>query len=216
MKLAFLLFTVYVMGFFTAIPVGATQVEVVRRSLVGYVRSALMVVIGAVFSDAIYGFIAFFGIAPFLRDKVVMSIFWLAASVLIFALGFITYRNRNRTTAKLDEIHDVMLQNWGISFLTGFSLSITNPLMIFWWLAVGQIVRDMGLVDAFTFTTRCVFILSGAAGIATYLVVLSSVIDWAKKFISDTAERRINTFLSIVLFSLGIYFVVRSLHVLIE
>ena len=46
MKLALLMPLVYVMGFLTAIPIGATQIEIAKRSLNGYVPQAMMVEIG--------------------------------------------------------------------------------------------------------------------------------------------------------------------------
>jgi LysE type translocator. len=54
------------MGFVAAVPVGATQLEIARRSLNGYFSSALMIMVGSVISDVMYGIIALFGIAPFL------------------------------------------------------------------------------------------------------------------------------------------------------
>ena len=63
------LIAIYIMGFFTAIPIGATQIEIAKRALAGHVKAALMVVLGSTISDVMYGFIAFFGIAPFLKER---------------------------------------------------------------------------------------------------------------------------------------------------
>ena len=60
----FLFFT-YIMGFITAIPIGATQIEIAKRSLNNHLRAAYMVAAGSVSSDVMYGAIALFGVAPF-------------------------------------------------------------------------------------------------------------------------------------------------------
>jgi threonine/homoserine/homoserine lactone efflux protein len=60
---------VYFMGFSTAIAIGATQIEIAKCSLHNQLPAALMVVLGSVSSGVMYGFIALFGVAPFLRIK---------------------------------------------------------------------------------------------------------------------------------------------------
>ncbi|MFI5202389.1 MAG: hypothetical protein ACHQNE_08375, partial [Candidatus Kapaibacterium sp.] len=49
---------VYFLGFLAAIPIGASQLETARRSLNGFLASALIVVAGSVSSDYVYGAIA--------------------------------------------------------------------------------------------------------------------------------------------------------------
>ena len=63
------LLTAYLMGFFTAIPIGATQIEIAKRALNHKFWAALMVVFGSVASDVMYGGVALFGIAPLLSEK---------------------------------------------------------------------------------------------------------------------------------------------------
>ena len=69
------LIVTYILGVFSAIPIGATQIEIAKRSLNSHMRAAYMVAAGSVCSDVMYGFIALFGIAPFLKDKNVIAIF---------------------------------------------------------------------------------------------------------------------------------------------
>jgi len=59
MKLVLLIVVSYVIGFFTAIPIGATQVEIAKRSISGYFKEALMVVAGSATSDLMYGFLVY-------------------------------------------------------------------------------------------------------------------------------------------------------------
>ncbi len=205
------LIAIYIMGFFTAIPVGATQIELAKRSLSGHVKAALMIVLGSALSDVMYGFIAFFGIAPFLKEKIVMAGFWFVGSIILFILGGHTLKNYKKT------IHvsrvSKTLKHRGISFVVGFSLAVTNPMMIFWWLTVADIEGRIGLIKKFTTHTHLLFILFGGLGIASYLVTLSFVLRWAKKFLSDTTERKINLSLGIVLIIIGFYFLFRFLQV---
>src|SRR5665647_2493081 len=80
-------FGAYIIGFFAAVPIGASQFEIVKRALNGYVYSALMIAVGTTLSDAMYGIVAFFGIAPFLKDPIVLLIFRLVNSLILLTLG---------------------------------------------------------------------------------------------------------------------------------
>jgi hypothetical protein len=42
---------------------------------------------GSVLSDAMYGVVAFWGVAPFLRDKTVIVIFWIFGAIVTAILG---------------------------------------------------------------------------------------------------------------------------------
>jgi threonine/homoserine/homoserine lactone efflux protein len=211
MNLTLGLIAIYVMGFFTAIPVGATQIEIAKRSFSGHVKAALMIVLGSAISDVLYGFIAFFGIAPFLKEKSAMAIFWAGGSVILFILAWHTLKHYKRTSflgAK-----NVALQHNGLAFIVGFSLAVTNPMMIFWWLTVSDIEQGLGLIKEFSASTHLLFLLFGGAGIASYLVTLSFILKWAKKFFSSKIERKINVGLGISLVVLGFYFLLRFLQV---
>jgi L-lysine exporter family protein LysE/ArgO len=83
----------YLMGFISAVPAGPVQIEVVRRAINGHLKASLMVILGAFCADVFYGIIAFFGIAPFLEEKKVMAVFWLAGGVILIILGTIIIRN---------------------------------------------------------------------------------------------------------------------------
>ncbi len=82
------------MGFVAAVPVGATQLEIARRSINGYLSSALVVVAGALLSDVMYGTIALFGIASFLQDPKVVAVFEAVSAVVCAALGIWAIRRK--------------------------------------------------------------------------------------------------------------------------
>ena len=200
------------MGFFAAIPIGATQIEIAKRSLNNHLRAALMVVLGSVFSDVLYGFIALFGVAPFFNNPTVVAIFELVGTVILWILAFFTLRQS--VQPQLLDINHFFLKSRRISFITGFSLAITNPMMIFWWLIGVQIVRHLKLVDTFTPTVSLLFLFFGGLGLATYLTTLAMVLHWAKKFISNKFMQRMHFPLGIMLIILSFYFLFNSLKLL--
>ncbi len=213
MKTFLLLLLVYIMGFFTAIPIGATQIEIAKRSLNNHFRAALMVVLGSVSSDVMYGFVALFGIAPFFDNRTIVAIFELIGTVILWILAFFTLRQSAQP--HLLDLNRSLLKSRRLSFVMGFSLAITNPMMIFWWLIGVQIVRHLKLVDTLTPAISLLFLFFGGLGLATYLTTLATVLHWAKKFISNKAMQKVYLVLGVVLVLLSIYFLISSLKGLV-
>jgi len=200
------------MGFFTAIPIGATQIEIAKRSLNNQLQAGLMVVLGSVSSDVMYGFIALFGVAPFLRNQMVIAIFKMVGAAILLILAFFTFRQN--TKADIMKLSDSILKDKRLSFITGFSLVLTNPVMIFWWLIGTQVVKDLELVNTFTPTLSASFLVFGGLGLASYLTTLALVLHWVKQFVSNKVMRRTYFVLGVVLVILSVYFLMSSIKVL--
>jgi threonine/homoserine/homoserine lactone efflux protein len=159
-----------------------------------------------------YGVIALFGVAPFFSNQKAVAIFELCGAVILWVLAFLTLKEG--TNPYLLEFAPSFLKSRRIAFITGLSLSIVNPMMIFWWLVGVQIVRHLNLVDIFAPPLSLVFVLCGALGLSTYLTALAVALHWAKKFFSNKAMKKIHIALGFVLIALSLYFLVNSLRIL--
>jgi threonine/homoserine/homoserine lactone efflux protein len=208
MNFTIFLISAYLLGFLAAIPTGPVQIEVVRRSINGYIKPSLMVVLGAFFADVFYGSIAFFGIAPYLEEEKVMAVFWLAGGVILTVLGIISIKHGLQNEEISYTPDHLKRKRW--AFLGGLSLSATNPMMILWWLSGVKIFKDIGLITTFTTEAAVSFLAAGSLGLASYLSGLSLFIFWAKKFISHRTLRRINLSFGGFLILIAIYFIYTS------
>ena len=213
MNLFLFLLITFIMGFFTAIPIGATQIEIAKRSLNSHLRAAYMVALGSVSSDVMYGFIALFGVAPFLKEKIVVAVFGLVATAILWLLAFFTFRDGAK--ANMMELSHSSLKSKRLSYVTGFSLAVTNPMMIVWWLIGVRIIKDFALVTDFSTKISVMFLITGGLGLASYLFTLANMLHWAKKFISNEIMKKVNYGLGVVLVLLSFYFLINSLHVLL-
>ncbi len=195
---------VYVMGFATAIPVGPTQLEIARRSLNGYFSSALMIIVGQLISDLIYGIIALFGIAPFLQHPRVVAIFWLLNAIILVVLAIVTIRQSNSSSKNLEQAK-IRLKKHNVAFLVGFSLAITNPLMIVWWLLGARILIEAGLVVKYTAVENVIFLGAGGLGLGSYLALLAFIVHKVKGFLSEHTIKKITLTFSVLLVGLAAY-----------
>jgi threonine/homoserine/homoserine lactone efflux protein len=214
MKTFLLLAAIYIMGFLSAIPVGPGQIEIAKRSLHDHLRAAIMVALGATFCDMLYGLIALFGVAPLFENKMAVAIFELCGAIIIWVLAYFTLRQGAQPHSL--GLNRLILKSKRIALITGFSLSLANPMMIFWWLIGVQIVRHVDLVDTFTTPLSFAFVLFGGLGLATYLIAIAVALHWAKKFVSPRALQKIYVALGFLLILLSLYFLINSLRILLR
>jgi len=203
----------YLMGFAAAIPVGATQLEIARRSLNGFPSSAVMMVAGSVISDAMYGAIALFGIAPFLQSPSVSVVFGFVNTGILIVLGIWALAESRKTIKENDKERNI-LRKKNISFITGFSLAVTNPIMIYWWLLGHNFISGFNLIEWGKDPSIIVFLAAGSFGIGSYLLLLTFGVYRIKKFFSMRTIKKITAYFGISLFLLAAYFLFKSLVLL--
>lgn len=210
MRSALLPLLAYVLGFFAAIPIGATQVEIAKRAMADRLDTAGMVVAGSVVSDVMYGAIALFGLAPFLSDKHVVGVFGMVGAAVLLVLAFFTFRHVAQAaelTTGSPAVHSRPL-----SLVTGFSLAVTNPPIMFWWLVGVKVTQDLGLVDTFTPRVSAVFLLFGGLGLGSYLSTLAVILRRIKHMISPRAQHRMHVVLGVLLIVLASYLLVTAVR----
>ena len=195
LRIVLAIVTVYTMGFAAAVPVGPTQLEIARRSLHGYFSSALMIIVGQLISDLMYGSIALFGIAPFLQHSKVVAIFWLLNAIVLVVLAIWTIRQNDPSIENLEQAR-IRLKKHHVAFFVGFLLAITNPFMIVWWLLGARLLIDVGLVAKYTPVENVIFLSVGALGLGSYLALLAFVVFKAKGFFSEHTITRITVILA--------------------
>jgi len=205
---------IFFFGFFAAIPAGPVQVEVIKRSIRGHLMPSLVVIFGAFIVDFFYGAVAIFGIVPFLERPAVASIFWVAGSIILCILGIITIRHsRNADETGMKRSY---LQRKSWSFLSGVSLSVTNPVMILWWLSSLKIFTDMGVMPVLTTSVAVMYLLSGSLGLASYLLLVSLMVHMARDFIPLRKMRQITFVMGVFLLLLSGYFMWQAVRTFIR
>ena len=208
------LISAFLLGIIAAMPAGPVQIEVIRRAVNGNLKASFMVIFGAFFIDLLYGVIAFFGIAPFLRHEKVMALFWLIGGLILGLLGILSLLHGSKDPGTVKPPAHLKRKRWAL--LSGMTLSATNPVMVLWWLSGARIFRDAGLITEFNTDTALSFLAAGSLGLASYLSGLSLFIYWAKKFISGRTLRRINISFGILLILTALYFLYTSCHSLLH
>jgi threonine/homoserine/homoserine lactone efflux protein len=199
----------FVMGFFAAIPIGASQIEIAKRALNGYIYSALMIAAGTTLSDTMYGIIAFFGIAPFLNEPIVIAVFRLINSIILIILGIWAILG-SKVKEDKKNLSQELLKKKKIAFITGFSLALTNPMIMLWWLIGLHFFISVGIIEQNNIYYTIIFLFSGAVGIASYQILLAFSVYKSKKFFSEKGVRRLTAILGCILLGIAVYFIYLS------
>lgn len=197
------------MGFFAAIPIGGSQIEVAKRAIHGHLLAAWMVVLGSVSSDVVYGIVALFGIAPLLEVPAVMASFNAVGAVILWFLACRTLKESKKPHELRLEQSSLKSKHW--AYLTGFSLAFANPPMILSWLYGVALAKHFGLANPFPPAQKALFIAGGALGLGGYLGSLAVVMHRIKHFIPMKALSKVYFWLGIGLFFLSFYFVYHAL-----
>jgi threonine/homoserine/homoserine lactone efflux protein len=198
----------YFSGVLAAVPAGPVQIEVIRRSINGHIRSSFMVITGAMIADIAYGMVAFFGIAPFLEEERMRVFFNIVGAIILIFLGLFIIRQNSAKQTFDHESRFLKGKRWGL--IGGLSLSATNPMMILWWLIGARIFKDIHLIDDFSTSVAITFLAAGGFGLASYLIFLSLFLYWAKRFISEDTIKRINLAFGFILLFISAYFIYSS------
>lgn len=197
----------YGLGFLAAIPVGASQVEVVKRALARRYGAALLSAAGTVTSDMMYGCLALFGVARFLDSPSVLTrVQWAAGTVLV-ALSVLTWR-QSRQVFVSDE--QARWTGGGISYLTGLTIGLSYPPIMLSWLMGMTFVKGIMLVDSFRPSLAIGFVLAGGAGLYSYMAVLTLIVRRTHHSYDKDTIRHIYRGLSILLATIALAFFING------
>jgi len=191
-------------GMLSMIPVGGVQLQVIKKSLNGHLRAAIMTALGSVTSDCIYGILVLFGFSAFMMKKGWQITLYGAGIALLTAILVKMHRDRNKPA-----LEPAPKYQGRLSFISGFSIAITNPGMLIWWIIGYHFFLDLALFGEVTAAVKTLFLISALSGLGGYLIVVALVVYRLKKSFSDKLLNRIHAFILIALIFLILYFVFR-------
>jgi threonine/homoserine/homoserine lactone efflux protein len=205
--LALALLVGFVFGFLGSMPIaGPTAVVVVAKGLENKFWTGLYIAIGASLAEAVYAFMAFWGLtAALMKFPVLLPASRLFGCTLLIALGvYFVFRKRTDDKKSPDAPDRVGYRN----LLFGLSMTAVNPTLLVTWTAAVSAAHSTGLLrvhamDAFPFASG---VAAGIVGwFATLLWLLSH---FRSKVNASTLDRAIRG-MGVVLVVVGAALAVR-------
>jgi threonine/homoserine/homoserine lactone efflux protein len=186
----------YGLGFLAAIPIGASQIEVVKRALAGRYGAALLSAAGTVTSDMAYGCLALLGAARFLEHPAILGAVQGGAAVVLSGLAIVTWRQSKSVALPGDRL---AWADAGASYLTGLSVGLSYPPIMFSWLAGMAVVKILIAQAELPPAIIVGFVVAGGAGLFSYMAVLTLMLRRTRRFYSSSTIRNVYRSLSILL-----------------
>jgi threonine/homoserine/homoserine lactone efflux protein len=194
-----------VLGFLSSIPVGGVQLEVIKKAINGHKKPAIATGLGSATSDLIYGLLVLFGLGHFLLLKDFQLLIYSLGIIVLSYLLFRSFKDRSYVLQENKQVH----YKKRFSFLTGFTIAVTNPGVIIWWFLGFRLFADLNLFTEITSLVKLLFVFSGAFGLALYLTLVAVVLHKYQESFSERFLHRAHNFLVIILSCLILYFVIK-------
>lgn len=198
-------------GFLMSIPIGPSGIESVKRTLSKNYFEGLKVSLGAISADVLYLFLINGGLAGLLdRNPKTEAIFWIISGLLLMFIGYNSLIHHNGNTNFLTKF--MSKSNFSsFSFLTGFMITLTNPMTPSIWLTMsGTVLKAWYHINKLGYY---VFTISIVIGMILWFALLNFLAYKGFSVLSPKNSKGTVSFLMWGIIFTGIAFVVWGLAI---
>jgi len=189
------------LGLSLAAPIGPINAAQMDRGIrYGFWHSYLTGV-GAAVADGIYMLIVYAGVVRFIEAPIVQTFLWLFGAFVLLYSGIESLINIKDLEIGSNRKKEPLLK----SFMSGFFMSLSNPLTILFWLGI------YGSVLAKTAATSgrgelVLYSLAIFSGLLIWDITMAAMATGAKRFLTSTLLTAISVLSGLSLIGFGVYF----------
>ncbi|UCZ53611.1 LysE family translocator [Bacillus shivajii] len=203
-------FTYVLLGLSLAAPIGPINAAQLDRGIKNGFFHAWLVGLGATIADGMYMLLVFLGVVHLVEQPFIQSFLWLFGFFVLVYTGIESLSGSGQMNYSETRTAG---ESRVKSFLSGFFMSLFNPLTILFWLGI------FGSVLAKTVTsygTEQVIIYIGAIflGITIWDFTMAGFASTLRKFLTDRLLKGISILSGLSLIAFGIYFGIQAATVL--
>nr|WP_154121128.1 LysE family transporter [Paenibacillus monticola] len=198
------------MGLSLSAPIGPINAAQLDKGIRGGFWHAWFIGLGAISADIIYMLLVYFGVIHLLDAPFVKAFLWLFGFFVLLYTGIESIKNAGAITVADMRGNEASLAS---SFLSGFLMSLFNPLSILFWLGIyGSILAKA----ANTYPMQQLLIYSGAIvlGILLWDVTMAAASSVFRKLLTIGVLRTISMLSGLSLVGFGFYFGVQAVQLL--
>ncbi|PIC80014.1 amino acid transporter [Sporosarcina sp. P18a] len=198
------------LGASLAAPIGPVKTVLLNTGIKRGFFHAWAFSLGSVAADILYMFIVYFGVGQFIESPLIKIILWSFGCFVLLYTGIENLLTLNKVEMSLKFGKRVRLRT---SMLTGFLMSLMNPLTIIFWLGIyGSILAK----TAGGSTGYQIIFNSGAImlGIIIVDVMMAFLSSGARKFLSVRLLIIVSLISSLSMIGFGLYFGIQAYQAL--
>ena len=190
-----------IIGILVSAPLGPIGVLVIQRTLSKGRIAGLFTGLGAAFSDLLYALASGLGLSVIIDFLHAHELtFQLIGSVVIAFFGYYLWRKN-----PLDDFNKGQINNasYGRYFATGFALTLSNPLIIFFFMAL---YARTNFITRFEKPSELIFgFASIALGALLWWIFITWVMSKARDHFNIRSLFLVNKVISIVMFAVSLF-----------
>ena len=198
-----------ILGISLAAPIGPVNVEVIRRGLNFGFFPAFLLSIGAASADTTYLLLIYFGLSSFIKVPIIKTLIWVFGGFVLLYLGF---RSIKIFKVKV-ELNKSVPKTGRNSFISGYLITISNPMTIVWWTGVFGSILGTSIYNV-SKTIALLNSLTIIIGVILWFFALSLILHWGKRFFKEKYVKYVNLTAGIILVGFGLYFLYNAVSAL--
>jgi L-lysine exporter family protein LysE/ArgO len=203
-------FSYILLGLSLAAPIGPVNAAQLEKGIKSGFLHAWIVGLGAVLADGIYMLLVYFGVAALITVPIVKTFLWLFGCFVLVYTGIESILHSREIhineSRKSDSLHK--------SFLSGFIISITNPLTILFWLGVyGSILAETA--SSSSSLSLAVYSAAIFIGLLSWDIAMASISSMTRRLLTSHILSRITILSGLSLIGFGLYFGIRGVRLLL-
>lgn len=199
------------LGLSLSAPIGPVNAAQLDKGIRGGFLPAWLVGLGAIAADIIYMLLVYFGVIHFLNTPFMKSFLWLFGFFILTYTGIDSLKQAGKLSLSEMRGREPLMK----SFMSGFMMSLSNPLSILFWLGIyGSVLAQ----TAATSNARDLVINSCAiiAGVLLWDVTMAGFVSIFRKILTDRVIRTISVLSGLSLIGFGLYFGYEAVLLLLE
>lgn len=197
------------LGLSLAAPIGPINAAQIDRGIRKGFMHSWMIGVGAVVADGIYMLVVYIGVVRFLETPMVQTFLWLFGCFVLLYTGIESLINAGKIQMQHQRGHEPLAK----SLLSGFFMSISNPLTILFWLGIyGSVLAK----TAATYESSLLILYSGAIfmGLLLWDLMMAGIASSFRTFLTSKLIIVISLLSGISLIGFGLYFGYQAFDVL--
>jgi L-lysine exporter family protein LysE/ArgO len=204
------IFTYLLLGISLAAPIGPVKTVLLNTGIKNGFFHAWIFSLGSLATDIMYMLIVYFGVGQFIDSPLMKLFLWSFGCFVLMYTGIENLLTINRIKTNLKSAKRVRLRK---SILSGFFMSLLNPLTILFWLGIyGSILaKAAGVSTGYQILSNSIAIL---AGIMLVDLIMSFLSSGARRLLSTKLLKIVSIITSISMIGFGIYFGYHAFQVL--
>lgn len=194
-------------GFVTAIPLGPSGVESIKRSLSNGFKEGFKVSVGAVLADFFYILLINLGLSALLNsNKSYEGFFWIISGIILILFNKVSQISKKHNL-------DKFTNNKYSGILSGFLITFLNPMTPSVWIGLSGTIMSVWRSRGFMFYS--IALISMIIGALSWFALLNILASKGIKILRQDAHSKTKYLMNYIMLALGVGFIIFGSYTLL-